>query len=66
MTHMRQMADGEGTFGEWELSNTKCPQCGSLMYVRVWESNDGAYEDEKYQCQNTPCMHSFWVDGIDS
>lgn len=36
------------------------------MMVRIWESSDGAYEDEQYRCTNKECNHVLWVDGIDS
>jgi len=37
--------------------------CGAPVEYRVWESSDGAYEDEQYRCANG---HTWWVDGIDS
>jgi DNA-directed RNA polymerase subunit M/transcription elongation factor TFIIS len=42
-----------------------CPACKKAGCVRlqVWESSDGAYDDEKYTCQ---CGNTWWTDGIDS
>jgi uncharacterized Zn finger protein len=66
VTHMRQLDESEGRLGKAEKSDQPCPSCGSAEHhqVRVWESNDGAYEDEKHEC--TSCGHVWWVDGIDS
>lgn len=65
MTHMKPMGEHEGKFaGESEPAGN-CPKCGSDRYTcRIWESNDGAYEDVKYECQ--ACKFVRWVDGIDS
>jgi hypothetical protein len=65
MTHTRPMSDSEGVFGEWTQSSRPCPHCGSAQhFYRVWESNDGAYEDEKHKCLT--CKEVWWIDGIDS
>lgn len=67
MTHARQYDNDEGTFNEWKPVQTRCPKCQQTdASYRVWESNDGAYEDVQYQCLNPACRHVWWVDGIDS
>lgn len=59
----------DGTFrDEWRVAPITNPrfqcQCGSkrILY-RIWESNDGAYEDTKYQCLE--CGHIWWVESDD-
>ena len=66
MTHTRPMHDDEGTFAGWNFAAIECPSCGDKhhVYFRIWESNDGAYEDRQYRCW--VCKHTWWVDGIDS
>lgn len=66
MTHMRPMADSEGDFRGWGPAAEKCRYCGSELHVwvRLWESSDGAYEDHQYKCFN--CQKVWWIDGIDS
>jgi ssDNA-binding Zn-finger/Zn-ribbon topoisomerase 1 len=64
--HSQPMPEHEGTFADPALSDRRCPLCGSLMLCRVWSSNCGGYEDEKFTCTENRCGHSFWVDGIDS
>jgi len=68
---MKTYEDNEGKFEEWKdcLSHSNCPKNCShpkegLIQYRIWESNDGAYEDYQYKCTN--CGHTWWVDGIDS
>lgn len=70
--HTRQMSDDEGTFSVWRDARTFCQirveatglPCGHPIEMRVWESNDGAYEDIQYRCQGGG--HVWWVEGIDS
>lgn len=66
MTHTGQMRDSYGTFGMSRTIHIPCRQCGQTDQVtyQVWESNDGAFEDEKYTC--SACGKVWWVDGIDS
>jgi hypothetical protein len=72
MTTNRQFDDAEGYFGGWTASSKKCHvvvpisglPCGHPVEYRVWESSDGAYEDEQYRCLGGG--HTWWVDGIDS
>ena len=65
MTHMKPMAESEGTFSEYIVSQKQCPECSlHTVRYRVWESSDGAYEDEKYECEN--CGHIWWVEGPDA
>ncbi len=64
MTHTREMADDEGTFDDWRKSREPCRKCGAnTVTVRLWESNDGAYDDYQFRCA---CGHTWWVEGIDS
>lgn len=63
--HTQPMADSEGTFSGYQPSSRPCRECGqTTVEFRIWESNDGAYEDEKYHCKS--CGATWWVDGIDS
>ena len=63
--HTGPMKESEGTFTKGALTNRVCKNCGNQnVYVKVWESNDGAYEDEKFTCGT--CGRVYWVDGIDS
>jgi transposase-like protein len=66
MTHMREMSEHEGEFGEEQKTDRKCPKCGSSMTEKLWESSDGAYEDWKYTCVNKDCGYYFWIEGPDS
>jgi len=79
MTHTRQMADDEGMFLNWwreaeghpgcrrlvtdETMPGAVRLCGAVVQYRVWESNDGGYEDYQFRCANG---HTWWIDGIDS
>jgi hypothetical protein len=65
MTTSRQFSESEGEFTKHGESTIPCRECGggSVTY-KVWESNDGAYEDEKYTCPD--CGATWWVDGIDA
>jgi len=59
------MSESEGTLSGWGMSIRPCPYCGSDQHrYKIWESNDGAYEDEKHECMK--CGKVWWVDGIDS
>lgn len=43
----------------------KCPECKtSHIYFRLWESDDGAFEDYQYRCQT--CRYEWWVEGPDA
>lgn len=65
MTHMGDMPESAGTFTKGSATDRICRKCGNqTVRVELWESNDGAYEDEKFTC--TTCGHVYWVDGIDS
>lgn len=66
MTHMAPMPESAGKSGAAQKSAFPCPHCKveGQHFVRLWESNDGAYEDEKHNC--TACGKVWWVDGIDS
>jgi hypothetical protein len=65
MTHTRQMADSEGEFDSWHFTALRCRHegCGKPVLERLWESNDGAFEDHQYRCEDG---HTWWIDGIDS
>lgn len=65
MTRMGSTRDSDGTFREPQRSGRPCPECGSMEhFYRVWESNDGAFEDEKHECRS--CGKTWWIDGIDA
>lgn len=65
MTHTRQMRDDEGKFATAKHVNIPCRYCGAReVELSVWESNDGAFEDDHYTCR--ACQRDWWVDGIDS
>jgi hypothetical protein len=64
--HTRQMSESEGEFSAPLPSSRPCPHCGvsGQHFYKVWESKDGAYEDEKHECR--ACKKTWWVEGIDS
>lgn len=63
--HTKPMSEAQGEFSKEEATNRKCRKCGGgPVTYKLWESSDGAYEDEKYTCQ--ACGHYWWVEGIDS
>lgn len=67
MTHMKPMAEHEGTFRAASEKKYDCPKCKqTTVTCRVWDSSCGGYEDYKYECQNPDCKHSWWVDGPDA
>lgn len=56
-----------GTFTrpEGKARKTVCPHCfGEDVTVRLWESDDGAYEDWRFTCKS--CGHQWWVEGPDA
>jgi hypothetical protein len=70
MTHTRQIDDSEGVFSPWRPHDRSCPRgvadgqrCGATVRVRTWESQDGAYADEQYQCAHG---HHWWIEGPDA
>jgi hypothetical protein len=66
VTHVRQYSESEGDFEEPEPCILPCVRCKSTEHhtIQIWNSADGAYEDEKHSC--SACGHVWWVDGIDS
>lgn len=63
--HTGPMAEHEGKFGRELETQRTCPVCAvASVKVRIWESSDGAYEDEQFRCG--ACGYTWWVDGIDS
>ncbi len=66
MTPMGPMKKSDGSFESVHTDDRPCPKCGDAAHhtYRVWESGDGAYEDEKHTC--SACGHVWWIDGIDS
>ncbi len=64
MTHTGPMPESAGEFQPPIMSSRPCKKCGAPMTLEIWESSDGAYEDEKHTC--TKCGHVRWVDGGDS
>jgi hypothetical protein len=76
MTHTRVMLDSEGDFGTWVEHPRKCHKvvqgaeqadqwhlCGAKVFIRAWDSHDGAYTDYNYRCENG---HTWWIDGPDA
>ncbi len=64
--HTKPMGEDEGKFQvDWSRDDRPCPYCGSHEhFYRIWESSDGAFEDERHECR--ACNKSWWIDGIDS
>ena len=64
--HTKPMAESDGTFNEWKLSDDPCKYCGVVgqCYWRTWESSDGGYDDENYECR--ACDKVWWVEGADA
>lgn len=59
----RKTPDGDSGFRL--LPGAMCRNCKSKdVYYRVWESADGAHEDDHYRC--FACQHEWWVDGPDA
>lgn len=47
-------------------SHLPCPKCfNQSIVVDVWESSDGAHEDERASCSNELCDYVEWFDGSD-
>ena len=66
MTHMPGV-EVRGEFTKTETKKYKCYKCQQeTVTCKVWESSCGGWEDYKYSCENPECLHSWWVDGIDS
>lgn len=61
----RQYDNREGDFGEWVRVNDYCPKhCEKPdLWVRTWDSHDGAYTDYQFRCRS--CRYTWWVDGDD-
>jgi DNA-directed RNA polymerase subunit M/transcription elongation factor TFIIS len=63
--HTNPMSESEGTFKGWKKDERPCPKCGADQHFwRLWESSDGAYEDEKHKCE--ACGKTWWVEGPDA
>ena len=64
--HSQPMSEDQGKFGGWQPDPRACPACktSEQVYYRLWESNDGGFEDYKYHCR--ACGKVWWIDGIDS
>lgn len=64
--HTGPLAESAGTFLPALPKLYTCPHCRGLACVTVtpWESNCGAYEDEKHEC--SACGKVWWVEGIDA
>jgi DNA-directed RNA polymerase subunit M/transcription elongation factor TFIIS len=47
------------------LTNFECQKCSSKEVIyRVWESDDGGYEDVHYKCKT--CGKSWWYESDDA
>jgi hypothetical protein len=66
MTHTGPLPESAGEFTKEAIAKRWCGRClqSTSHKLQVWESTDGAYEDEKYTCLECGRVH--WVDGIDS
>ena len=65
MTHMKPMADSEGTFNADQEVNLACRECGhNKVEERRWESNCGGYIDYQYRCLE--CGYVWWAEGPDA
>jgi DNA-directed RNA polymerase subunit M/transcription elongation factor TFIIS len=69
--HTREMAESEGTFrSDWKPTRAenprfKCRKCGSDdVWYRVWDSDDGGFEDVEYECRG--CGRKWWFEGSDA
>lgn len=60
------MTEPPGKFTtDWKRCDALCRSCGGSSIVeRTWESDDGAFEDHCYRCEE--CGHTWWVDGPDA
>lgn len=65
MTHTGPIPDSEGTFSARVDTRTPCRKCKQAsVTVQIWESNDGAYTDARYECKS--CGHHWWIEGPDA
>lgn len=65
--HTGPLPNSAGTFSPPDERLYECIKCKKETAKReTWESNDGAYTDERYTCTDKNCGHVRWVDGIDS
>ncbi len=64
--HTGPMPDSAGEFDQWRAAKRRCPKCGGAVQVRDWESLDGAYVDQQFECLESNCGHRWWVDGPDA
>ncbi len=64
--HTQPMPESAGTFGPVAAQLHDCPHCKALKCVklRLWESNCGGWEDERYEC--TTCGKVWWNEGADA
>lgn len=64
--HTQPMSETQGDFGGWKPDPRPCPHCkvAGQRFYRIWESSDGAYEDEKHECR--ACKKTWWIEGPDS
>jgi predicted SprT family Zn-dependent metalloprotease len=70
MTLGRPMDESEGEFrADWKPTADENPayrcRCGSdRVFYRIWDSDDGAYEDIQYECRS--CGRRRWVESSDA
>lgn len=65
--HSKPMAESDGAFNnKGELSDRICIKCNQKgkVYIQIWESSCGGYEDVKFTCRN--CGKVWWIEGSDS
>ncbi len=55
-----------GAVIDWKQSDRPCRFCKTVgqQRSRAWESNDGAYMDERFEC--LACGKIWWAEGVDS
>ena len=64
--HTQPMSEGDGVFQKPQTIVTYCSKCKKEQQIvfKVWDSNCGSYEDEKFTC--SVCGYSWWVEGPDA
>jgi hypothetical protein len=64
MMRVQSVSEMEGgAVSDWKPCNRPCRYCKTVgrHSYRVWESSDGAYTDNEYECRG--CRQAWWEDG---